>query len=398
MDGSIVDYLNSQGQDSSYAARAALAAKNGISNYTGTAAQNTQLLQSLQGGASNNSQTFSGLNSNPNNLTPAQIAAGYSTIPGSFSPLTGQPNAASSNSGDPTGISKNPGAGETIMVGQYKVKGNSDGTATVTSPSGNTFELDANANLKANTGNSAVDTALDNAGSYLTQQIQAGNTLNPNLAITPALTQQFLAESQAQMDPQGQQNLTGEIDNINNALNQATETYNQNVASSNLNFQENLLAERNAAAGSVGDSSGARNLVEQQMQQGQNLSLAGLATNAQYNIGNILNSGGAAVGNGISGLNGNQSNFNLPNLYQGTASLSGLGGAGAPAQALNYNYNPGTYTLGSLNNSYQQAVAAQGNQYISSYLTSAGNNSPSAQANGGPSFSSLNGQTPTLNQ
>lgn len=41
---SIVDYLKSVGQDSSYAARSALAAKNGISGYAGTAAQNTQLL------------------------------------------------------------------------------------------------------------------------------------------------------------------------------------------------------------------------------------------------------------------------------------------------------------------------------------------------------------------
>ena len=41
---SIVDYLNSIGQDSSYANRAKLAQQNGISNYTGTSAQNTQLL------------------------------------------------------------------------------------------------------------------------------------------------------------------------------------------------------------------------------------------------------------------------------------------------------------------------------------------------------------------
>jgi hypothetical protein len=42
--GSIVDYLNSKGQDSSYATRAKLAAQYGISNYTGSAQQNTQLL------------------------------------------------------------------------------------------------------------------------------------------------------------------------------------------------------------------------------------------------------------------------------------------------------------------------------------------------------------------
>lgn len=45
---SIVDYLKSQGQASDYTSRAALAAKYGISGYTGSAQQNTQLLSALQ--------------------------------------------------------------------------------------------------------------------------------------------------------------------------------------------------------------------------------------------------------------------------------------------------------------------------------------------------------------
>jgi hypothetical protein len=46
---SIVDYLTSTGGDSSYSSRAALAAKNGITGYTGSATQNTQLLTKLRG-------------------------------------------------------------------------------------------------------------------------------------------------------------------------------------------------------------------------------------------------------------------------------------------------------------------------------------------------------------
>ena len=48
---SIVDYLKSVGQASDYTSRATLAAQKGITNYTGTAAQNTQLLGMLRGGA-----------------------------------------------------------------------------------------------------------------------------------------------------------------------------------------------------------------------------------------------------------------------------------------------------------------------------------------------------------
>ncbi|MBD8007724.1 N-acetylmuramoyl-L-alanine amidase [Bacillus norwichensis] len=47
--GSIVDYLKSIGADSSLANRKKLAAEYGIKNYTGTAAQNNQLLKKLRG-------------------------------------------------------------------------------------------------------------------------------------------------------------------------------------------------------------------------------------------------------------------------------------------------------------------------------------------------------------
>lgn len=47
--GSIVDYLKGKGQDSSYSARKKLAGQYGISDYSGTAKQNTQLLKALQG-------------------------------------------------------------------------------------------------------------------------------------------------------------------------------------------------------------------------------------------------------------------------------------------------------------------------------------------------------------
>ena len=50
-DTSIVDYLKSQGDDSSYAARKELAASLGISNYSGTAEQNVAMLNALKNGS-----------------------------------------------------------------------------------------------------------------------------------------------------------------------------------------------------------------------------------------------------------------------------------------------------------------------------------------------------------
>src|SRR5699024_12852830 len=54
---SIVTYLNSIGVDSSYSNRAKLAKQHGISNYKGTAAQNTKLLNILRKGSTNKSTT-----------------------------------------------------------------------------------------------------------------------------------------------------------------------------------------------------------------------------------------------------------------------------------------------------------------------------------------------------
>ena len=54
---SVVDYLKSIGQDSSFANRKKLAAQYGINNYSGTAAQNLELLNKLRGGSSSGSSS-----------------------------------------------------------------------------------------------------------------------------------------------------------------------------------------------------------------------------------------------------------------------------------------------------------------------------------------------------
>lgn len=57
--GSIVEYLNSIGVDSSYNNRARLAVQYGVPNYKGTASQNTQLLNKMRGGSTQTAQTKS---------------------------------------------------------------------------------------------------------------------------------------------------------------------------------------------------------------------------------------------------------------------------------------------------------------------------------------------------
>lgn len=68
-DTSIVDYLKSQGQDSSYTARKKLAQELGITNYSGTAKQNTQMLKTLKNQASSSNK-----NSTPTSTQSGGIA------------------------------------------------------------------------------------------------------------------------------------------------------------------------------------------------------------------------------------------------------------------------------------------------------------------------------------
>lgn len=77
--GSIVDYLKSQGKDSSYSNRKKLAEQYGIGNYSGTAAQNTSLLKLLQNGASEKQQNSptTGNTQISNSATAASPKTGY---------------------------------------------------------------------------------------------------------------------------------------------------------------------------------------------------------------------------------------------------------------------------------------------------------------------------------
>lgn len=83
--GSIVDYLNSSGRDSSYAARRKLAEEYGMSGYSGSASQNTKLLRMLQGGAQPTNSTAAKAQELANAAPSNNVTAGVTTASGSAS-------------------------------------------------------------------------------------------------------------------------------------------------------------------------------------------------------------------------------------------------------------------------------------------------------------------------
>lgn len=102
--GSVQDYLESQGQDGSYAARKKLASQYGIQNYRGTAQQNTQLLGILKSGTGNGRSQASGpsgsgtVGAAPG--APAAVAAGSQSAAQNIS---SGPGVSESSSGSSSG-------------------------------------------------------------------------------------------------------------------------------------------------------------------------------------------------------------------------------------------------------------------------------------------------------
>lgn len=92
---SIVDYLKSQGQDSSYAARKQLAAQAGITNYSGTAAQNMNLLTQLQKGSQASPEGASGVGKAAE--APSQNVLSGTRVSGSQGPVSGSVSSAGSS-------------------------------------------------------------------------------------------------------------------------------------------------------------------------------------------------------------------------------------------------------------------------------------------------------------
>ena len=83
--GCIVDYLNSSGRNSSYAARRKLAEEYGMSGYSGSASQNTKLLRMLQGGAQPTNSTAAKAQELANAAPSNNVTAGVTTASGSAS-------------------------------------------------------------------------------------------------------------------------------------------------------------------------------------------------------------------------------------------------------------------------------------------------------------------------
>lgn len=224
------------------------------------------------------------------------------------------------------------------------------------------------------TGSPQLDAILASLNKLIEQNVAAGNTVNPNLNITPELASKFIADARAVVDPYTQQLINEHIADINANLSSLAKSFANDQASAQAQFQQAVGGERENASSRGIVFSGVRGKQEQGMVDAQNRALEGLQNAYSSQIGNTLRAGGQALGSGVTGLQGGQGSFQLPNLVGERATLAGPSGGVTQGGALSYGYDPNTYKTGTISRDYNQNVAGQANQFLSNYLTSAANN------------------------
>ena len=217
------------------------------------------------------------------------------------------------------------------------------------------------------TGNDKLDTILKSVQNLLDTNKA---TIPPGLQITPQLTQQFLAWAHQAVDPQTKQLIDSEIANINASSANQQKQFEAQQGEVLQNFGTNLATEQNAAGASGTAFSGQRNLNERNLAATANRTLSSLASNTAYNIGAGLRNTAANVGSANAGA------INIPSLTAMNVGIEGGSrGSTAPANSLDFSYNPGLYTAGVIPTNQNTAVNQLAGNYLGQYTTLAGTNS-----------------------
>ena len=221
-----------------------------------------------------------------------------------------------------------------------------------------------------NTNNTQIDQLGNSLTTLINNQKLNGNVLAPGLQITPALVSQFLGYAHSVVDPQTQQAIKNEQDNINQDLTNQAAQYGYSAAGIIRDYGTSLYSEQNTAGGSAGAGGGQRTLNEQLLTDTANQQLGSLASSTAANIGSSARSAAQLLGVDNSG------GMIMPNLN--TFSVSPNGGARGTSMTgsgLGFNYNPSTYQVGSLESQGNTNLANQQANYLTQYTTLAGQQS-----------------------
>jgi hypothetical protein len=274
---SIIDFLKSEGQDSSFSARKKLAQEKGITNFRGTAAQNTQLLGLLR---QETGQAPQDISSRIQGLLDPQ--AGQSVVPTDnqtfVPPPTGRETpqqeearllgvAAQREQQRQQGVINdynallNRGASQQELQNFFSGLKFADQNLIIeqqkTQAQGaiaeSTFASEALADpLNQEWFNSLppdVQRYVDAASKYLESQAEQGNTVNPNIDFTHEETQRFLERATKELDPFFQETMKGIRQDLDISFSRLTEDLEREITQAEEPFTRGLAEQAEAEAG-----------------------------------------------------------------------------------------------------------------------------------------------------
>lgn len=315
---SIVDFLNSEGKPSSFSARSKLAQQFGISNFSGTAAQNTKLLSILRAQTSTPEQTT------PRQATPQEIgtsAPSNRKAPPRPPVSEDRPSGvATPTSSTPFIPAKTPAQLEAerkererqFNINRYKEAARLKIQGGAGLPEIQTFRNSVPANIQQEVfplldtfikaqedpilnelfSDSAFSSEFDSWPPEFQQLFtklldsldnarDAGNVVNPDIEITPEQADKFRRDAKIELDPFFQERLENFKQDFETSTQRLTEDFERGVRRAEEPFIQNLQAQAETEAQRGLTFGSERKRREQEAIQGQQRSIDDTGRNVE---------------------------------------------------------------------------------------------------------------------
>ena len=263
--------------------------------------------------------------------TPGEVGGLPATPPSGFQPTTPQNQGSTGNI--------DPNTGQPYQISP-------DYTASPATPS---FQ---------STGIPQMDELLAEMKKYLDKLNAAGQKINPDMTITPALAQQFLDQAETELNPQYAEQLKVIKSDLTQNLGDLQKQYDINQEDTQSKLKQALLGSRESAAGAGTTFSGGQRKAESMAIQSQQRSLDLGALQFGQNLSSQLGKAEQAIGS--SALN----TLNIPKLPTYQVGAEGeFNPAGSQA-----GYTPYGGLTGTIENARRYATEARKKQLEQSEL------------------------------
>jgi hypothetical protein len=173
----------------------------------------------------------------------------------------------------------------------------------VTNTAPNTSKWNEPVAITYDTGNEDLNNMLTSINDVLTSITNSGKIVNPNIDITPELTQQWLDQSSTELDPYYKSQFDAIKDDLSTDLTFLSDQYKQTQKANEATFKANLETQRESESGAGTIFSGGRLSREEELAQGAERNMESLGSTMGYQARKAGTSAERTIGSGgLAGL------------------------------------------------------------------------------------------------